>query len=134
MDTELIDNDYAQSENGIFSKSYIESHSINIDEIDIAPAPTQSQLNQEYYEKHNESINDSVIELNKTPLVLTGSEIEPEENNVVSRIPFDVQVKLAFLEKEQYVAVVLVCSSTKTSLAAMKNKPNPVFMSQFVAV
>lgn len=50
MDTELDSNDYAQSKSGTLSGSYVESHSVDIEDIDIASAPIQRRLNQEYYE------------------------------------------------------------------------------------
>lgn len=98
LNTELISDDYDRSEYGTLSGSYAESHTENIEEIDIVPA-AQERLNQEYYEKHNESIDEPVIQMSNQHSKSIGSDIQPEENHSESRIPFDVQVKMAFLEK-----------------------------------
>lgn len=95
---EFESTDFSDFKNGCIEDDYIRSHDTNIHEIDISPS-SGSKVKQEYIVQHDERIEEPKEAKITVPSKFADNELEPEEVITDSRIPFDVQVKRAFLEK-----------------------------------
>lgn len=99
-DMKLTDNDFSQLEKAVISESYVTSHIVNFEGMDYTPAFSQSGVTQEYIDNHNDVLLDEPdSQMNKALTKASGNQLEVQEDTAESKIPFDVQVKMAFLEK-----------------------------------
>ncbi|BBH22615.1 hypothetical protein Back11_39600 [Paenibacillus baekrokdamisoli] len=104
--TEFTNTDYTNINKGSIQNNYGQPHDIYKDEFDVTSSTlTRGKVGKTYHKQHNDQIDGRIEKTADIIPIAPGNQIDDASKVPDSRVPIDVQAKIAFLKKRK----VLCC-------------------------